>query len=224
MFCSLKAWEILPESNYYESGHEIEMMEAEVKDSEDETEEYRDTEQLGVRNDTDSSSKLQAGRGMSTSKGSDLTMPVRKRFDINQQTSAAKDLLHATENTTSKTSIKGLRVGDSAESSSKHQYSGKQAKRKDGDLLTSKADQAKEVVGGVINEERTNMVEAKRRLCHASKACESKTEMPFDDEKERKSVEKWSSVESGEHDKENVVPKPNTKHKQSDIRQNLILT
>ncbi|KAI3836711.1 hypothetical protein MKW92_024268 [Papaver armeniacum] len=112
----------------------------------------------------DCSPKLQAGRGMSTSKGSDLTMPVRERFDINQQTSAAKDLLHPTENTTSNTSI----------NSSKHQNSGKQAKRKDGDLLTSKADQVKEVVGGVINEERTNMVEAKRRLCHASKACENK--------------------------------------------------
>ncbi|KAI3918976.1 hypothetical protein MKW98_017424 [Papaver atlanticum] len=114
----LKAWEILPESDYNKSGHEIEIMEAESKDSEDETEEYRDTAQLGVENVTDSSFKLQTGSGISTSKGSDLATPVRER-SISKQTSAAKGLLDTTENITSKISKKGSRVGDVAESSSK---------------------------------------------------------------------------------------------------------
>ncbi|RZC56248.1 hypothetical protein C5167_015111 [Papaver somniferum] len=114
----LKAWEILPECDYNKSGHEIEIMEAEAKDSEDETEEYRDTAQLGVENVTDSSFKLHTGSGISTSKGSDLATPVRER-SINKQTSAAKGLLDTSENITSKISKKESRVGDVAESSSK---------------------------------------------------------------------------------------------------------
>ncbi|KAI3968714.1 hypothetical protein MKX01_028864 [Papaver californicum] len=114
----LKAWEILPECDYNKSGHEIEIMEAEAKDSEDETEEYRDTVQLGVENVTNSSFQLHTGSGISISKGSDLATSVRER-SINKQTSAAKGLLDTTENITSKTSKKGSRVGDIAESSSK---------------------------------------------------------------------------------------------------------
>ncbi|KAI3990140.1 hypothetical protein MKX01_029118 [Papaver californicum] len=114
----LKAWEILPECDYNKSGHEIEIMEAEAKDSEDETDEYRDTVQLGVENVTDSSFQLHTGSGISTSKGSDLATPVRER-SINKQTSAAKGLLDTNQNVTSKTSKKGSRVGNIAESSSK---------------------------------------------------------------------------------------------------------
>ncbi|KAF6134621.1 hypothetical protein GIB67_022908 [Kingdonia uniflora] len=49
----LKAWEILPESSYNQSGYELEMMEAEAKDSEEETED-RNIEQFGERNVTSS--------------------------------------------------------------------------------------------------------------------------------------------------------------------------
>ncbi|MCL7030069.1 hypothetical protein MKW94_020816 [Papaver nudicaule] len=115
----LKAWEILPECDYNKSGQEIETMEAEAKDSEDEAEENRATVQLGVENVTDSSFKLHTGSDISTSKGSDATTPARERSNINKQTSIAKGLLDTTENTTSKTSKKGSRVGDVAESSSK---------------------------------------------------------------------------------------------------------
>ncbi|OVA02555.1 BRCT domain [Macleaya cordata] len=93
----LKAWEILPECNYDKSGHEIEIMEAEAKDSEEETEEYRDTKQLRVGNAAESSSKLQSGSGTLISKGSDSNMPVGERSEIHQHASTVKGLLDTTE-------------------------------------------------------------------------------------------------------------------------------
>ncbi|KAL2540443.1 BRCT domain-containing protein [Abeliophyllum distichum] len=60
---SLKAWEILPEADYDKSGYELEMLEAEAKDSEEETEDVaakNDVETKSITNPQNTKAKMKS--------------------------------------------------------------------------------------------------------------------------------------------------------------------
>ncbi|XP_026657983.2 BRCT domain-containing protein At4g02110 [Phoenix dactylifera] len=81
----LKAWEILPIDDYTKSGCELEILEAEARDSEEETED--DTRVLGQKNNAGNSS-FQGG--MSVSVHSDMSIPSMGIIGIHKDTGAAK--------------------------------------------------------------------------------------------------------------------------------------
>ncbi|KAL2556602.1 BRCT domain-containing protein [Forsythia ovata] len=59
----LKAWEILPEADYDKSGYELEMLEAEAKDSEEETEDVatkNDVERKSITNPQNTQAKMKS--------------------------------------------------------------------------------------------------------------------------------------------------------------------
>ncbi|XP_077218708.1 transcription coactivator isoform X2 [Tasmannia lanceolata] len=79
----LKAWDILPIDKYNKSGWELEVMEAEARDSEEETEPV--------------AGELSSSRMGTTPRSSKLTMPARDVSDIYQNTSAGKSSSHYIE-------------------------------------------------------------------------------------------------------------------------------
>ncbi|KAF6164932.1 hypothetical protein GIB67_014163 [Kingdonia uniflora] len=91
---SLKAWELLPEFNYKQSGSELEMIEAEAKDSEEEAENEINIGQYGERNFT-SSRILSASL---ISKASELPKQVWEVSQSQQIVSASKNLSEYAKN------------------------------------------------------------------------------------------------------------------------------
>ncbi|KAL5700303.1 hypothetical protein ACHQM5_025763 [Ranunculus cassubicifolius] len=73
----LRAWEIVPESKYNKSGYELEIMEAEAKDSEEDPEDNRS---IKIENATNSVFNLQSydGTGSKTAEGSEMPMAVNQ--------------------------------------------------------------------------------------------------------------------------------------------------
>ncbi|KAK9147020.1 hypothetical protein Sjap_006923 [Stephania japonica] len=75
----LKAWEILPESNYTKCGYELEIMAAEAKDSEEENEEHGHPDKLEGRMIAGEPSNQQRGSGIPISQGFGLKFPVARQ-------------------------------------------------------------------------------------------------------------------------------------------------
>ncbi|XP_042518273.1 BRCT domain-containing protein At4g02110-like [Macadamia integrifolia] len=89
----LRAWQILPEDNYDKSTYELEMMEAEAKDSEEETGEDCDRKQFEGRDATGGPFGFLGG----TPRASKSPMPRGKVLGIHHKNVSPKDLSNGTK-------------------------------------------------------------------------------------------------------------------------------